>query len=85
MGTERGQSVRDRISHSEFVQAAVINVGVHGHWFVGGGERLRLADPADKRTLSEILDARTNDLHVCIANFLASFRAAVVQFEAASP
>lgn len=38
MGDERGKSLRDRISHNQFVQAATINVGTNGHRFVGGGE-----------------------------------------------
>ena len=85
MGAERGQSVRDRISHYEFVQAATINVGVNGHRFVGGGEKLRLTDPADRRSLSEILEERANDLHACISDFLTTFRTAVAEFETANP
>lgn len=77
MGDERGKSLRDRISHNEFVQAAVINVRADGYRFIGGGERLRLADPNDNRSLSEILNARTSDLHTCISDFLSTFRTAV--------
>jgi hypothetical protein len=84
MGDERGKSLRDRIGHSEFVQAATINVGVNGHRFVGGGEKLRLSDPTDKRSLSEILEGRTRDLHECLSDFLDSFRAAVIEFEVAN-
>lgn len=85
MGDERGKSVRDRIGHSEFVSAAVINVRTDGYWFVGGGERLRLADPSDKRMLSEILKGRALDLHECITDFLSTFRTAVVAYEAINP
>jgi hypothetical protein len=58
MGDERGKSLRDRIGHSEFVQAATINVDALGHRFVGGGEGLRLSDPNDNRALSKILNGR---------------------------
>jgi hypothetical protein len=78
MGDERGKSIRDRIGHSEFVQAAVINVGASGYRFVGGGEKLRLADPTDKRALSEILEGRAQDVHECISAFLNTFRSAVI-------
>ena len=81
MGNERGKSLRDRISHNEFVQAATINVGADGHRFVGGGENLRLPDPTDDRSLSEILKGRANDLHTCISDFLTTFRLAVTNFE----
>jgi len=83
IGTEHGKSIRDRIGHSEFVQAATINVTSSGHRFVGGGEKLRLTDPNDKRSLSEILEARATDLHECISDFLATFRTAVAAFEVA--
>ena len=85
MGDERGKSIRDRIGHSEFVQAATINVGANGHRFVGGGEKLRLADPTDERALSEILKDRTLRLHGCISDFLDSFRSAVIDYETTNP
>lgn len=81
IGTERGKSLRDRIGHSEFVQAATINVGSDGHRFVGGGENLRISDPNDNRRLSEILDDKAFGLHRCISDFLYSFRDAVILFE----
>jgi hypothetical protein len=81
MGTARGQSVRDRISHFEFVQAGTINVGLFGHRVVGGGERLHLANPDDGQSLSEILEQRAADLHACITNLLETFRNAVIQHE----
>jgi hypothetical protein len=77
MGDERGKSLRDRIGHSEFVQAAAINVDANGHRFVGGGENLRLSNPTDNRSLSEILHGRAADLHTCISDFLTTFRIAV--------
>ena len=85
IGNERGKSVRDQIGHSEFVQAATITVGANGHRFVGGGEKLRLANPNDERSLSEILEGRTLDLHDCITDYLDSFQVAVVKFEANTP
>jgi hypothetical protein len=81
MGDERGKSLRDRISHNEFVQAATINVGIAGHRFVGGGENLRLSDPTDNRSLSEILNGRATDLHTCISDFLTTFRIAVIALQ----
>jgi hypothetical protein len=65
MGDERGKALRDRISHNEFVQAAVINVRADGYRFVGGGENLRLSDPNDDRPLSQILTGRaTRSIHM---------------------
>ena len=81
MGDERGKSLRDRISHNQFVQAATINVGTNGHRFVGGGENLRLSDPTDNRSLSEILNGRAADLHTCISDFLTTFRIAVTSLQ----
>ena len=81
MGDERGKSLRDRISHNEFVQAATINVGASGHRFVGGGENLRLSDPTDNRSLSEILNGRAADLHTCISDFLTTFRIAATALQ----
>lgn len=77
MGDERGRSLRDRIGHSEFVQAATINVDANGHRFVGGGENLRLSNPTDNRSLSEILNGRAAGLHTCISDFLTTFRTVV--------
>lgn len=74
MGDERGRSLRDRIGHIEFVQAATINVDVNGHRFVGGGENLRLSNPTDKRSLSEILNGRAAGLHTCVSDFLITFQ-----------
>ncbi|MCH4091050.1 hypothetical protein [Acetobacter sp.] len=85
IGTERGQSLRDRIGHSEFVQAATINVGSNGHRFVGGGENLRISDPNDDRSFSEILDSKAHDLHKCISEFLYSFQDSVISFENTLP
>lgn len=85
IGTERGQSLRDRIGHSEFVQAATINVGSNGHRFVGGGENLRISDPKDDRKFSEILNGKAHDLHKCISEFLYSFRDSVIAFEETHP
>lgn len=83
IGNERGKSTRDRISHYEFVQAATINVGIDGHRLVGGGEELKLADPADRRSLAEILTTRLVDLHACVSDLLATFRTAVTELETA--
>ncbi len=77
MGDERGRSLRDRIGHNEFVQAATINVDANGYRFVGGGENLRLSDPTDNRPLSEILNGRAAGLHTCISDFLTTFRTVV--------
>ncbi len=79
MGDERGRSLRDRIGHNEFVQAATINVDANGHRFVGGGENLRLSNPTDNRSLSEILKGRTAGLHTCISDFLTTFRTVVTE------
>ncbi|MDG6094072.1 hypothetical protein LOC54_02900 [Acetobacter sp. AN02] len=81
IGTERGQSLRDRIGHSEFVPAATINVGSNGHRFVGGGENLRISDPNDDRKFSVILDGKAHDLHKCISDFLYQFKDSVISFE----
>lgn len=80
MGDERGKSLRDRIGHSEFVQAATINVDANGHRFVGGGENLRFSNLTDNRSLSEILNGRATDLHACISDFLNTFRTVVTTF-----
>ncbi|MFT9408443.1 hypothetical protein [Acetobacter fabarum] len=85
IGTERGQSLRDRIGHSEFVQAATINVGPNGYRFVSVEENLKMFDPHDNRSFSEILDGRALDLHKCISEFLYVFRDSVMKFEETLP
>ena len=81
MGSARGQSVRDRISHREAVQAGVINVGAFGHRIVGGGEGLGLGGMHDRRGLGETLQTRLRALHDAVADILTTFRAAVNSHE----
>ncbi|KII32207.1 hypothetical protein NL64_13265 [Pseudomonas fluorescens] len=66
LSSENGRSVRDTISHYEFVPAGIFNLTCEGFRLVGGGENLahsnspgRLCDVLSERTA--ILDAYLNE------------------------
>ncbi|MEA2727888.1 MAG: hypothetical protein QOF70_2363 [Acetobacteraceae bacterium] len=40
-----------------------------------------LSDPTDNRSLSEILTGRAADLHMCVSDFLTTFRIAVTALQ----
>lgn len=82
IGTERGQSVRDRIAHRESVQAGYINVGPFGFRIVGGGENLGFPDFNDTRRLADVLENRLLALHTCLSDLLRIFREAVTAYDA---
>lgn len=68
-------SVRDRIAHFEFVQAATINLTAQGLVLVGGGEELNLdsnlsATDMKHERLSANLEKKTAALHACISGMI---------------
>jgi hypothetical protein len=86
MDEERGRSVRDRLTHREFVPAGNFNVTPYGFSLFGGGEKLGLGphngrSPFEARPLADVLEERRAALHACLADFLETFRTAVIEHE----
>jgi hypothetical protein len=69
------QSLRDRISHYEFVGAGTINLNAKGFIFGGGGENLNPIEDGP-RLVSQILYRRSEELTDCAATFIDAFIAA---------
>lgn len=68
---ERGNSIRDRISHFEHIPAGTLNISSRGLVLVGGGEDLNLG--VNSALISEILNKRTDNLVNCIKAFIDAF------------
>jgi hypothetical protein len=68
---QHGRSIRDKISHFEHVPAGVLNLSFRGLVLVGGGESLNINN--ESPLLSEVLNARVNDLESCISYFIKAF------------
>lgn len=67
------KSVRDKISHYEYVPAGVINLSQRGFVLVGGGEELNLDNVSGHIFLSEVIDSHMSDLRMCIREMTYCF------------
>jgi hypothetical protein len=63
------KSIRDKITHYEWVSAATINLSKKGLVLAGGGESLQ----STGQTLAEALDLRIQLLKACIDDMLTTF------------
>jgi hypothetical protein len=80
MADERGKSVRDRLAHREFVQAACVNVSKSGFRLVGGGEELGIR--GNDVHLAQALHIRVDALRAFLGDFYVTFQNAVIAEEA---
>ena len=78
VGDERGRSLRDRITHKEFVSAGTVSITRDGGSYVGGGELLAWNDSSG---LTHILEGRLGSLLEFQCELLQTFTELVTQFE----
>ena len=67
------KSLRDKISHYEYVAVGTINLSQHGLVLVGGGEQLGLSHPTGAGTLSEVLDNHVSNIEGCVREMIYRF------------
>lgn len=72
MGRENRKSLRDRLAHDEFVDAATINLSARGFRLVGGGEKMGFQSN-DRRRLQDVLTERLERVHDCVDDVIQSF------------
>ena len=70
LSDEKRKSVRDRISHYEYVNVGIINLTNQGLILVGGGEELGLDND---RLLSEVVTQKMGYLKMCIHELILAF------------
>ena len=67
------KSLRDKISHYEYVPVGTINLSQRGFFLAGGGEELGTLNPIGTVMLSEILDGHVANLKGCIREMIYQF------------
>ena len=67
------KSVRDKISHYEYVSVGTINLSQRGFMLAGGGEQLNAANTRGPVMLSEIIDSHIANLRACIREMIFGF------------
>jgi hypothetical protein len=65
------KSLRDKISHYEYVPAGCVNLSRRGFVLAGGGEELGLS--AESGSLSEVLDRRVVRLNQCVREMVFGY------------
>ena len=76
------KSIRDLLSHYEYIGAGTLNISRHGFVMAGGGERLNVAKW--EGGLSPVIRQKATDLHLCISEVIATFVESAAQHEATS-
>ena len=71
------KSLRDKISHYEYVAVGTINLSQHGFVLFGGGEQLGLSHPTGAVALSEVLDSHVSNIEGCVREMIYRFIEAV--------
>jgi hypothetical protein len=67
------KSLRDKISHYEYVPVGTINLSQRGFVLAGGGEQLGLSHSMGAVTLSEVLDIHVSNLKCCVREMIYRF------------
>ena len=67
------KSVRDKITHYEYVSVGVINLNTRGLILAGGGEQIGISKPSEAEILSEILNRHVDNLKNCIREMIYCF------------
>lgn len=67
------KSLRDIISHYEYVDVGCINLSQRGFVLVGGGEELAISGTNEKVILSDVLDGRMRNMRACINEMLVTY------------
>lgn len=68
-----GKSIRDLITHYEYVSAGCLNINSQGVFFAGGAEHLGSADLRIGRSLSRAIRDHKELLDACVNHFLMTF------------
>jgi hypothetical protein len=67
------KSVRDRISHYEYVSAGSLNLNHRGLMVLGGGENLGFGPPHQAVLLSTMMDDHVKNLRSCVHQMIVRF------------
>jgi hypothetical protein len=67
------KSVRDKISHYEYVPAGCINLSQRGFMLIGGGEELGFSGKNSSVLLSEVLQRHVSNLRNCIRELINAY------------
>lgn len=67
------KSVRDKVSHYEYVPVGCINLSQRGFMLVGGGEELGLKGQHGPVLLSEVLQKHVSNIRGCIREFIYAY------------
>lgn len=67
------KSLRDKISHYEYVAVGTINLSQNGFFLVGGAEQLGLSHPPGTEMLSKVLDSHVSNIQGCIREMIYRF------------
>ncbi len=67
------KSLRDIISHYEYVGVGCINLSQRGFVLVGGGEELAISGPNETVLLSDVLDGHMSNMRACINEILVTY------------
>lgn len=67
------KSIRDKISHYEYVPVGCINLSQRGFMLAGGGEELGIGGKNGSATLSEVLQRHITNIRSCIRDFINAY------------
>jgi hypothetical protein len=67
------KSIRDKISHYEYVTAGCINLSQRGFMLAGGGEKLGIGSKNGSALLSEVLQRHVSSLRNCIRDCVNAY------------
>lgn len=67
------KSIRDLLSHYEFIGAGCVNITRQGLVLVGGGEGLGFATSGPGIALGPVMRQRVEELQACVADIIVSF------------
>ncbi|WP_179153264.1 hypothetical protein [Chromohalobacter israelensis] len=67
------KSIRDKISHYEYVPVGCINLSQRGFMLAGGGEELGIGGKNGSALLSEVLNRHVTNLRGCVREFINAY------------
>lgn len=67
------KSIRDKISHYEYVPVGCINLSQRGFMLAGGGEELGVGGKNGSAILSEVLQRHMSNIRGCIRDFINAY------------
>ncbi|WP_326429923.1 hypothetical protein VQ574_07820 [Stutzerimonas frequens] len=67
------KSIRDKISHYEYVPVGCINLSQRGFMLAGGGEELGISGKNGSALLSEVIQGHVTNLRGCVREFIGAY------------